>query len=275
VEAGAELPAGWSDAFAERVAPVVLPGFSTFTLQDARRAALHLLRQGPVRLKQADGIGGAGQQVVHDEVALDDALRSLPAGAMARGLVVEVNLVEAHTFSVGRVRVAGLEAAFVGEQRLTLNRHGHEVYGGSTLSVERGGFDALVDATGDARLRQAIDQARHFHRAAMDCFAGMFASRCNYDLLLGRDAAGREHLGVLEQSWRIGGASGAEIAALQAFAADPGLRHVRASTVEVHGEPGPLPQGAVLYYQGTDPHCGDITKYAVLHDDEDDPDALP
>ena len=46
----------------------------------------------------------------------------------------------------------------------------------------------------------------------MAAFPGLFASRCNYDVVTGADGVGKHHSGVLEQSWRAGGASGAEIA---------------------------------------------------------------
>ena len=69
--------------------------------------------------------------------------------------------------------------------------------------------------------------------------------------------------GVLEQSWRLGGASGAEIGALEAFRADPSLRIVRAMTREVYGEAPALPAGAVVYYSGVDASVGALTKYAL------------
>jgi hypothetical protein len=69
---------------------------------------------------------------------------------------------------------------------------------------------------------------------------------------------------VLEQSWRIGGASGAEIAALEAFRADPGLRVVRASTVEAYGAGAVPPPGATVYFCGVDDDAGPITKYATV-----------
>jgi hypothetical protein len=90
----------------------------------------------------------------------------------------------------------------------------------------------------------------------------MFASRRNYDIARGLDAEGRPRCGVLEQSWRIGGASGAEVAALEAFRAEPTLRAVRAGTVEVYGEAAPPPPGAALYFQGVDQRDGLLTKYA-------------
>jgi hypothetical protein len=68
---------------------------------------------------------------------------------------------------------------------------------------------------------------------------------------------------VLEQSWRAGGASGAEVAALEAFRADPGLRAVRASTFEIYGQCHAPPPGAVVYFCGEDERVGSMTKYAV------------
>jgi hypothetical protein len=67
---------------------------------------------------------------------------------------------------------------------------------------------------------------------------------------------------VLEQSWRAGGASGAEIAALEAFRADPSLRIVRATTREVYGDAPEVPANAVVYFSGVDEHVGRLTKFA-------------
>jgi len=69
---------------------------------------------------------------------------------------------------------------------------------------------------------------------------------------------------VLEQSWRIGGASGAEVAALEALQADPDLEVVRACTVERYGAGVPVPDDATLYFCGIDEQLGMITKYARL-----------
>ena len=84
-------------------------------------------------------------------------------------------------------------------------------------------------------IRTAVGQARVYD-AATSVFPGLFASRRNYDVAQGANARGQWRSGVLEQSWRVGGATGAEIAALEAFRADPGLQVVHTSTVEVYGE---------------------------------------
>ena len=71
--------------------------------------------------------------------------------------------------------------------------------------------------------------------------------------------------GVLEQSWRIGGASGAEVAALEAFRAEPALRAVRAATVELYGQDVPPPPAhATVYFRGVDEKDGPMTKYALV-----------
>jgi hypothetical protein len=109
-----------------------------------------------------------------------------------------------------------------------------------------------------------VKQACVYDSAALACFAPMFGSRRNYDVAQGVNGAGARCSGVLEQSWRIGGASGAEIAALEAFAADPGLSSVRASTVEVYGASDAPPADAVIYFRDVDERVGPLTKYTTI-----------
>jgi hypothetical protein len=267
VEPDACAPTGWSPVFACRVRKAVHLGFSAFTLSDARRAGLILLDCGPVRLKSVRATAGRGQAVVSDAAGLNAALATVDDVELSSyGLVLEENLAEVTTYSVGQVRVADLVATYYGTQRLTPDNDGASVYGGSDLVVARGGFEALLALDPPEAARLAVAQARTYDAAAMECFPGLFASRRNYDVARGLDAAGRRCSGVLEQSWRIGGASGAEIAALEAFRAEPALRAVRASTVEIYGkgEAPPPPPHATVYFRGVDERVGPMTKYAVV-----------
>jgi len=267
----AVAPAGWRPEFAERVAHAVLPGYSAFSLDDARVAAQRLLLQGAVRIKPAEGIGGSGQWVAHSKAEMDAGLAALDADGLAdQGVVIERDVPDARTYSIGQVLVGGLRASYFGTQRTTRNRHGQAVYGGSSISVVRGGFEALERFTrADADVSRAIALARIYHCAAMQCFTGMFASRCNYDVIQGHGPGGEPLFGVLEQSWRIGGASGAEVLALQALHDDPTLAVVRTSTFEVHGRLHDPPAGAIVFFAGIDPHVGPIMKYAQVHDHAD------
>jgi hypothetical protein len=256
-------PPGWSFAFASQAQAAVLPGYSAFSMKDARSAGLELLRTGPVRIKKPSGIGGLGQSVVTDAAQLETALEAFDPGEIAReGVVLEQNLVDVATHSVGQVRVGELVATYYGTQHLTRNHQGEEVYGGSDLVVARGDFDALLALDIEDKMRIAIAQACCYHNAATASYPGMFASRSNYDIAQGRDEQGAWHSGVLEQSWRIGGASGAELAALEAFQADPALNVVAASTTEIYEERPSMPAGACIYFQGVDQQVGPLTKYA-------------
>lgn len=263
-------PDGWSPVFGKQVRDVVLPGFSAFTLDDALTAGARLLEQGAVRIKKPCGVGGLGQSVVKNKEDLERELLSLDIAELAReGIVVEKNLVDVETFSVGRVSVGKLVVTYCGTQRLTTNNRGMSVYGGSSLLLVRGEFDTLLRRDLPPATRTAIAQARAYHSAVLQCYPGMFASRCNYDVARGVDEEGKLLSGVLEQSWRIGGASGAEVAALDAFHANSGLATVRASTTEVYGENPILPPDAHIYFQGVDERIGPITKYARLESHAD------
>ena len=263
VAPGAIAPAGWSPEFGARVQDAVLAGVTAFSDTDARSAAKRLLEYGPVRIKPVRATGGRGQIVVSDLAALEAVLDTMDATTLsADGIVLEENLTEVTTFSVGQVRVADLIASYYGTQRLTPDSSGADVYGGSDLVVARGDFEALVALNPSEDARLAVAQAQIYDQASTECFAGMFASRRNYDIAQGLDAAGRLRCGVLEQSWRIGGASGAEVAALETFRANPGLRAVRASTVEIYGDAEPPPD-ATVYFQGVDERDGPMTKYAL------------
>ena len=267
VSPDAQAPEGWSSEFGNAARELVLPGRSVFTPADARRAADELFPLGSIRVKEPDGVGGSGQIVVDDADGLARCLDRLGAERLRReGLVLEQNLRDdVTTCSVGQVRVGPWLASYHGTQCNTRNGRGHEVYGGSTLSVTLGGFDTLVASGLDDTVRVAVEQAVAFHAGVQRCYPGMHASRCNYDVIQGRDANGVWRSGVLEQSWRVGGASGAEIAALQAFADDDRVGAVRASTCERYGTAGDaVPEGAQIRFDGVDQHGDRLVKFVQV-----------
>ncbi len=260
----AAAPEGWNEAFAARIRGHVLPGFTAFSLDDASRAGRAMLRDGKVRVKEPCGIGGLGQQVVANVAELDRALQGMDVARVKReGLVLERNLDDVITFSVGQIQVGDLCASYCGTQDLTPDNTGRKVYGGSTLRVVRGTLEDLLAHPLEVRLHDAVTAAMAYHAAAIDCFPGSLMSRCNYDVAFGRDN-GQPRLGVLEQSWRVGGATGAELAALTAFRDDPQCVRATASTREIYGEDATVPEDADVYFQGEDRSVGALTKYARL-----------
>lgn len=262
----ADAPLGWSRDFAGRVIASVLPGYSVFSLSDAREAGRRLLYEGSIRLKPVRATGGRGQARISSEQALDKALEEVDEEELAQyGLVLEANLEHVTTFSVGQVRVAGRTLSYYGTQRLTPDNTGQTVYGGSDLVISDGDFDALLALDLPEKVRLSISQAQVYDDAASACFRNFFASRRNYDIAQGIDDKGRACSGVLEQSWRVGGASGAEIFALEAFV--QGAKGVvRASTVELYGQGQEVPSGATVLFQDEDAEVGFITKYVTVEE---------
>jgi hypothetical protein len=269
----ADRPSGWSTLFPRLVSEVVLPGFTAFSLPDARRATERLLAFGPVRLKPGHGIGGHGQVTVAAATELEVALERVAGADLAcsgvagadlacSGVAVELELDEGATYSIGEVWVGGLHATYCGTQGMTTNNAGASAFGGSDIVAVQGGYEALARLPLEPSARAALEQARVFD-AATAAFSGLFASRRNYDVLRGRDRAGRWRSGVLEQSWRLGGASGPELAALAAFQADPTLRAVRARCVERYGGTT-APPGAIVHFSGVDPRLGALVKYTIV-----------
>ena len=265
VSASASAPAGWSNAFPQQVAGVVLPEFSAFSRSDAETAGARLLAQGPLRVKLVAETGGRGQVVVRSLDELQVCLADITDDVLAtHGVVLEHNLSKVDTLSVGQVRLGGTVASYFGHQYLTKNNKGTEAYGGSALTVVPGDFQTLVDMLPPGPLRTGVEQALVYDSAARSCFPGLFASRINYDVAQGTNAAGEWCSGVLEQSWRMGGATGAEITALEALQTDPKLTQVHTRCVEEFGPLRPVPAGAVVYFQGEDLEVGLLTKYAMV-----------
>ncbi|MGN8251106.1 DUF3182 family protein [Pseudomonas sp. SMV7] len=263
---GASFPQGWTDAFARHASDALLRGYTVFSKADARNAARLLLRDGPLRIKPVLACAGRGQAVITAADALEPLLAGMDDQQLALwGLVLEEDLSEVQTFSVGQVRVAGQTCSYHGTQHLTRDHQGSEVYGGSDLVLVRGGYDALLQLALEDHVRLAINQAIVYEQAAERHLPGFIASRRNYDIARGFTAQGHLRSGVLEQSWRLGGASSAELLALQAFADDPALQQVRASTHEVFGTPE-LPTDATLFYQGNDSELGQLSKFARIRE---------
>ena len=260
----AAQPHGWSAAFAENVSNAVLPGYTAFNTDDARTAAMRLLSRGPVRIKEPLGDGGHGQTVVSTIVELNALLEKLTIEKIERhGLLLETNLRRVTTRSVGYTIVGDRTIAYHGTQRSVTNNHGLSVYGGSHLTCVRGGWADLENLPMDAETHLAVAQARTYDRSAAH-FPGFFASRRNYDVGQGLDAYGQWWSGVLEPSWRSGGASTAELAALTAFAQDSTLQVLEATSVKRFGKLRKPPPGAVIHFEGDDPEDGPLLRYTVV-----------
>jgi hypothetical protein len=264
IDSGVERPAGWSTLFAERVREVVLPGYTVFNAADAHAAAKRMLAEGPIRLKRPVTCGGRGQTPISKPHELDTFLQTFPPEEMRTyGLVLEANLHQVITLSVGQVTIGDMIMSYHGIQKQTKDNAGRPVYGGSELVCVRGGWEALADLPMTVEARIGVAQAMAYE-AAMSAYPGFMASRRNYDVGQGLDAQGEWRSGVLESSWRSGGASTAELAALTAFVQDPGLKLVTARAVKQYGGGHEAPPGATVHFRSNDPQDGPIIRYTLV-----------
>ena len=264
VGADAARPFGWSSAFADSARNAVLPGYTVFSPDDARMAAKWLLPLESIRVKEPLGDGGHGQTVVAGIAELNAFLKNLlPEEIRYHGLVLETNLRRARTRSIGQTMIGDRMITYHGTQRTVTDNHGLTVYGGSDLICVRGGWTELEKLPMDAEARLAVSQARTYDRNA-DRYPGFLASRRNYDVGQGIDGRGQWRSGVFEASWRSGGASTAELAALMAFAHDPALQVVEATSAKQFGSRTTIPPGAVVHFHGNDPDEGPLLRYTVV-----------
>jgi len=258
--AGGAPPAGWRDV--PDIGACTLPGWSVFARADAVAACAALLDSGPVRVKSPYARGGNDQAVLPGLREAREHFDSAAAIGIEHGLVVERDLVESATYGVGTARVGRHAIAYYGTQRSVRDHRGRSVYGGSRLTVVRGDLARLRATLPDGEAREVVAVAMRYDQAVRGAYR-VLASRCNYDVIVGHARSGQRHCGVLEQSWRFGGASMAEVLAMERFAQDPALQWLVAETIESYDGQG-LPDGAVPVWPGD---AESPRKYARIVDD--------
>lgn len=266
--AGSEqLPDFWPLDFVAKAHEFGLRGYTAFSPGQVWDAGRRLLSEvGTIRLKAVHASGGEQQHAVCDEQELRQALDQMTQnGRLCDVVVLEEDLRDTATYSVGVVSLGGSSFCYHGTQHSTTNNDGLPAYGGTTIEVHRGDMEALLDQCPE-QVRKFVHVAAGFDDLALSRLPGLVASRRNYDVIEGLGSDGDRRLALLEQSWRAGGASGAEIAAMEVFAQDKSVRRVRASTVERYGNSATAPADATIYFSGTDPVVGRLMKYAIVEE---------
>lgn len=239
----------YSRQFAQQIEDAVLPGYTVFSPDDAHTAYRLLKGEGhKVRWKDPCGEGGNGQVLLHNKQHLEVLLRTPQAQKIAElGLVLEAHVHNPITRSIGTVMLGGKEYSYHGMQAQT-PLEDTTTYGGTTLTMVRGGLQQLEAILPDGAIRRAVHQARVV--SDMYSWYTPTLSRTNFDVVQSTNWQDGQSSGVVDQSLRIGGASPAEVMAVRALVANPALRQVTAQ-VEIlwdqpEQEPGP---GDVVFFE--------------------------
>jgi len=135
--------------------------------------------------------------------------------------------------------------------------------GGELGHAGRGLIGREVHGGGDPA-RIAVEMAGDFDRAVLSLYPGIIASRRNYDVGQGYDGSGVFRCGVLDQSWRIGGTSGVEVAAVRVFKERPDVTVLKGSSFNVYGSDAVAPTAAIIHFQGVDQEFGPMLMYTQI-----------
>lgn len=228
-----DSPEGWNNDLALALQPYVLKGRSAFNTQDALWTAEGLIHNGPLRIKLASANAGRGQWIVNNHEEVVDLLNQAQYQPFfEQGVIFEEALHNTVTFTIGQTEIGNHIISYCGEQEVTMDLKDQPAYGGSAISVVRGGYDQLESALIFDQHKEALRLVQQYERHIFNAFPQIYASRRNYDVLQGTNANGHKCLSVIDHSWELGGASMAELLALEAFAADSSLHRIRTWTKE-------------------------------------------
>lgn len=215
----AQYPSWYSPRFAQHVQAVALPGYTAFTIEDAVRAYRLMRSDGfTVRLKDPANTGGLGQHFIGAEVELAGILAQYEAKLAKTGIVLEADLHEPVTITIGYVNIDGVIYTWHGRP-YDVSHDGMTRFGGNELTVVRGGLDVLRKYAEDSHDQLAVEQAKRVFDAYS--LLGTTISRATLDIVQGMSCGGMFLSGVTDPSLRPSASSAAEIRAIEALTDNP------------------------------------------------------
>lgn len=260
-------PEGWNNQLGVYLKPYVLDGFSAFTTQDVLWAAQGMIDSGPIRLKLASTTSEQSHWVFSHHAEFIKFINQMQDHPLFKqGMVVEEDLRNTTTFSIGQTEIGGLLISYCGEHVLTTNLNGEKTYGGANLFVVRGNYNQLHDALTFPIHREALHLTRQYEQLIFETFPLLYASRRNYTVLYGVNAKRQVRLGVLKPSWCMGNTSMAELLALEAFCATPKLKSINTWTRDHYVETFSCLTSSELAHDLDESPVGFIVKYAGVDD---------
>lgn len=209
------VPPVWISKVAEHVGDAAFRGFACFSRSDTITAGVILFNAGipEIRLKPVSIDAGLGQKVARSYGELEQQVAAFSDSYVSAGITVEENLSSVvRTVDVGTYQIGNQHFSYVGTQRETLFHGDPGRWGGVAMYVRRGTLDELASWLTVPSLKTAVLQAKALDDA-VDLIPGMYVTRANYDVIQGFDETGTFRSALLEQSWRIGGSSPAEVLA--------------------------------------------------------------
>ncbi len=279
----AACPLGWSHEFSQELVhlELVLPGFTVFNIEDIRTAFNHLYDKGVYQIRLKDPLGYLGmnqfvvtsfqelEQFISDKIVNNEKLQQY-------GLVVEENLCpeDLKIYSVSFVTVGSHQVQCIGVQRFSQG-----LYRGTDHVIMQTGkriIPELLAQVGIFNKEDAqviIDKALLFRALLNKHIPEIKTARFNVDIVSGIASIYSngtcelvKRFALLEQSFRVGGASAAEIWGLEYLLCHPSVDAVCASTYYRYGdEASQIVSGEENLYWGVDSRLGPISTSVKVH----------
>jgi len=214
-----EHPAWYSRTFAKTLAGVVLPGYTAFSPDDTLHAFDLMQAQGiNARFKDPSNTGGLGQYLVRDRTELEEVMALHVGKFKDVGAIIEADLQDHHTVTVGRVDLNGQVYSWHGRP-YDVRYNGTTRFGGNELTVVRGEPGELMAHAHTAEDKLAIEQSGRVFEV-YDLLDSTI-TRATLDAVQGVGSNGQFMSGITDPSLRPSASSAGEIRAIEAFVANP------------------------------------------------------
>lgn len=279
----AACPLGWTHEFPQELVhlDLVLPGFTVFNIEDLRTAFKHLYDKGIHQIRLKDPLAYLGmnqfvvtsfqelEQFISDKIVNNEKLQQY-------GLVVEENLCpeDLKIYSVSFVTVGSHQVQCIGVQRFSQG-----LYSGTDFVIMQTGKHILSESLAQVGIfnnedaQKIIDKALLFRALLNKHIPEIKTARFNLDIVSGIASIYSngtyelvKRFALLEQSFRVGGASAAEIWGLEYLLGHPSVDAVCASTYYRYGDEAyQTVSGEENLYCGVDSRLGAISTSVKVH----------
>jgi len=220
-------PPFYQTTFSKRVQTLVLPGITCFSTEDLDSAYQQTSGNGfDLRFKVAGESDGNGQYQIENRDHLMDIIEK-EEQSLSEGVVLEANINDPKTISVGHTKVGEKKYSFIAHQKNSeTDKAGQSRYLGAKVTVIPGELDQLLlDKSLTINEQLAVIKAVGFHRLYQEVF-NPIASRISYDVVIGLDNHGDILSGVTDITGRVGGTCPALMLACLQLNDDPSIKKV-------------------------------------------------
>jgi hypothetical protein len=280
-----EQPGYWLPEIPGRFQLLVPYGNITFNEKDARKAAENIFKRGDIpRYKDPNASGGLGQRRLESMEEVEaklDYLRAEGVNLAEHGIIFQKDFDYYYRIIVGYQKLDDREISYIGKQQF-VDVNGMPIYAGSIKLAVPGDFLQLKQQLALPPLAEKAVDTAITYKEVRSTLVGIDDTRsCVNELQMphfrkdGSIDADRSPTVIVEETNRIGGGTGAELLAHEAFKANSNLRivytesHQDYLSEEEYRDTPEVPEGPNTFslYSGEASKYGFVRVYATRDTD--------